>query len=109
MEIKCPSCKKVNSDSPECVRCGCELKILTTILQAAENEISMGKAKLLNGDFLEALEHAMQSWNLKKSSNAAKLAFLVNGSIGKYEDALKWYYITGKKERQQGLEEDKLP
>ncbi|MFV1975375.1 MAG: hypothetical protein ACC651_06470 [Candidatus Scalindua sp.] len=109
MEIKCPSCKKVNSDSRECVRCGCGLKILTTILQAAESEISVGKAKLLKGDFLEALEHAMRSWNLKKSSNAAKLAFLANVSTGEYEDALEWHCIMGNKERQQGLDVDKLP
>lgn len=97
MEIQCPSCKKLNSDSPECVRCGCELKILIAILQAAESEISMGKEKLLDGKLLEALGHAIRSWNLKKSSNAAKLAFLANVSTGKYEDALRWYYITGKK------------
>jgi len=93
MEIKCPSCKKVNSDSPECIRCGCELNILIAILQAAESEISMGKKKLLKGEFLEALEHAMLSWNLKKTSNAAKLAFLANISTGKYEEALKWHLM----------------
>ncbi len=98
MEIQCPSCKKLNSDSPECVRCGCELKILTAILQAAESDISMGKDKLLEGEFLEALGHAVRSWNLKKSSNAAELAFLASISTGKYEDALKWYYIRGKHE-----------
>lgn len=97
MEIQCPSCKKLNSDSPECVRCGCELKILIAILQAAGSEISMGKGKLLEGNCLEALGHAIRSWNLKKSSNAAKLAFLANVSIGKYEDALKWRYKMGKK------------
>lgn len=96
MEIQCPSCKKLNSYSPACVRCGCELEILITILQAAGNEISMGKGKLLEGNWLEALGHATRSWNLKKSSNAAKLAFLANVSIGKYEDALKWRHITGK-------------
>lgn len=96
MEIQCPSCKKRNTDSPECVRCGCELEVLIAILQAAENEISMGTGKLLEGNSLEALEHAQRSWNLKKSSNAAKLAFLANVSTGRYEDALKWRNITSK-------------
>lgn len=96
MEIQCPSCKKLNSDSPECVRCGCELKILTVILQAAESKISMGKDKLLEGEFLEALGYAIRSWNLKKSSNAAKLAFLASVLTEKYEEALKWRKITDK-------------
>ncbi len=97
MEIKCPSCKKLNFDSPVCARCGCGLNMLIAILQAAESEISASKEKLLKGEFPDALEHAIQSWNLKKSSNAAKLAFLANVSTGKYEDALEWYHIMGKK------------
>ncbi len=55
----------------------------------------MSNEKLLAEKFLGALKHAIQSWDLKKSSNAAKLAFLANVSTGKYEDALEWHHRIG--------------
>lgn len=91
MEIQCPSCKKINPDSPECVRCGCELELLKTILQAAEKEVSLGMEKLETGNAGEALDHATRSWHLKKTTNAARLAFLANVAEKRYEDALQWH------------------
>lgn len=91
MEIQCPSCKKTNSDSPTCVRCGCELQTLQAILQAAESEISIGRNKLRMGNPLDALNHALRSWRLKNSPEAAKLAFLAHVSEKRYKEALMWY------------------
>ncbi|UJS17103.1 MAG: hypothetical protein L3J17_14490 [Candidatus Jettenia sp.] len=97
MEIQCPSCKKTNSDSPTCVRCGCELQTLQAILQAAESEISIGRNKLRMGNPLDALNHALRSWHLKNSPEAAKLAFLAHISEKRYEEALTWYSATRTK------------
>ncbi|TLD42675.1 MAG: hypothetical protein JETT_1018 [Candidatus Jettenia ecosi] len=91
MEIRCPSCKKTNSDSSTCVRCGCELQTLQAILQAAESEISTGRNKLRMGNLQDALNHALRSWHLKNSHEAAKLAFLAHISEKRYEEALTWY------------------
>lgn len=98
MEIQCPSCKKINSDSSTCVRCGCELQTLRTILQAAEGEIAIGRNKLRMGNPLEALNHAIRSWHLKNSPKAAKLAFLANMSVRRFEDALRWHFHATKTE-----------
>jgi len=91
MEIECPSCKKINRESSECARCGCELGVLKTILQAAEKEISVGIKKLQKGNAAGALNHAVISWHLKKTPNAAKLAFLANIAERKYEEAVLWH------------------
>lgn len=96
MEIQCPSCKKTNSDSSICVRCGCELQALWTILQAAEYEIATGRNKLRIRNSQEALNHAMRSWHLKNSPEAAKLAFLSHMSESRFEEALTWYYLAIK-------------
>lgn len=91
MEIQCPSCKKTNSNSSTCVRCGCELQTLQTILLAAESEISIGRNKLRMGNHQDAFNHALRSWHLKNSPGAAKLAFLAHISGKRYEEALTWY------------------
>lgn len=92
MEIQCPSCKKTNSDSSTCVRCGCELQALRTLLQAAKYEIATGRNKLCMRNSSEALNHAIRSWHLKNSPEAAKLAFLSHISERRFEEALTWYY-----------------
>jgi len=96
MEIQCPSCKKTNAGSDSCVRCGCELQTLRIILQAAGCEIAIGRNKLRMGNPQEALNHAIRSWHLKNSPEAAKLVFLANISGRRFEEALKWYCHTIK-------------
>lgn len=91
MEIQCPSCKKMNLDSSACVRCGCDLQTLQIILQAAGCEIAIGRNKLRMGNPHDALNHAIRSWHLKNSPEAAKLAFLAHVSERKFEEAFKWY------------------
>ena len=97
MEIQCPSCKKTNVDSSTCTRCGCELKTLQAILQAAECEIATGRNKLGRGNYRDALNHALRSWHLKKSTEAAKLAFLAHVSNRSFKEALTWYGHAIKK------------
>lgn len=96
MEIQCPSCKKTNSDSASCTRCGCELRVLQELLQAAEREIALGKNELRGGKPVIALNHAVRSWQLKNSPEAAKLAFLATICERRFEEALKWYSRVSK-------------
>ena len=91
MEIQCPSCKKTNADSAACLRCGCELQTLQAILQAAAYEIATGRNKLSRGNPRDALNHALRSWRLKNSTEAAKLAFLAHMNKRSFEEALTWY------------------
>ena len=92
MKIPCPSCKKLNVDAATCSRCGCELRALLAIAHAAGCEITLGENTLLAGSFQDAIEHAVRSWHLKHSPEAAKLAFLANVCAKKYHDALTWYH-----------------
>lgn len=88
----------MNDGSPECVRCGCDLEILVAIIQTAQSETCQGKEKLRMGKPDEALKHALQSWRLKKSVDAAKIAFLANIEKKRFEDALPWYQKIGQME-----------
>lgn len=96
MEIQCPSCKKTNEAATSCIRCSCELQTLRTIMQTARGEIAIGRNKLRRGNHRDALKHALRSWHLKNTPEAAKLAFLAHVSERRYEEALKWYGRTIK-------------
>ena len=93
--IKCPACGKENDEAKECARCGCELSILARICRAAEQELFMGKKSLENRNIPVAMHHAGKSWHLKKSSEAARLAFLTALASGDFAQAGKWYARTG--------------
>ena len=93
--IKCPACGKENDEGKECVRCGCELSILARICRAAEQELFMGKENLASGDIPAAMHHAGKSWRLKKSPEAARLAFLTALASGDFAQARTWYARTG--------------
>lgn len=88
--IICPACARENDEATECSRCGCELSILAKISRAAEQELSLGKESLVNSDIPEAMRHAVKSWHLKKTPEAARLAFLTALAAGNPELASWW-------------------
>lgn len=92
MEIDCPACKKVNLDSGECERCGCDLTTLVNILEAALFELTEGIGKLKKGEGARALFHAKKSWRLKKNHSAAKLAFMACIDLKCLGEASTWYH-----------------
>ena len=94
--IICPACGKENDEAKECARCGCELSILKMISRTAEQELSMGKESLVKGDIPAAVHHAGKSWHLKKSPEAARLAFLSALAAGDFKEAGRWYLRTGE-------------
>ena len=89
--IICPAFGKENNDEMECPRCGCELSILEMISRMAEKELFLSKESLVNGDIPAAVYHAGKSWHLKKSPEAARLAFLSALATGDFEQAGRWY------------------
>lgn len=101
MEIKCPSCRKTNKDSDmeglsrQCKRCGGDLSKLFTILEIAEYKLSEAKSFLFKKDAHSALINAEESWKLKHSAGAARLAFLSAVAIKNYSRACAWHLRTG--------------
>jgi hypothetical protein len=98
MEIVCPACGKKSDDAPECPRCGCELSTLAMIIRAAMQELAVGRKSFLEGDFQSALHHAGKSWRLKKSPEAARLAFLSALSLNDFTNLKRWYARAGRHE-----------
>ena len=96
MAITCPACGKRNDGGIECARCGCEISILERIARAAEQELRMGKECLVNGNAPEAFHHAESSWFLKKSPEAARLAFLACLAAADFRRVRRWYARAGK-------------
>jgi len=94
--IICPACGKESDSVKECPRCGCELFILEMISRTAEQELFVGKESLVNGDIPAAIHHAGKSWHLKKSFEAARLAFLSALAAGDFKEAGRWYVRTGE-------------
>lgn len=86
-----PCLRKKNEGTADCTRCGCELSILESILLAEAHKIHMGTKSIKTGDPLEALRHAEESWTLRKSAAAARLAFLASLAAGDLEGADLWY------------------
>jgi len=97
MNITCPACGKKNEGVMECQRCGCELAVLQKITAVAEAVLLDCQKSLACGDAAAACYQAKKSWQLKKSSEAARLAFLANLAIGDFTQAEMWYALSGDK------------
>ena len=100
MNIACPACGKKNEDARECLRCGCELLILELITRAAAREIFMGRESFLSEDMRAAMHHAGKSWYLKKSPEAARLAFLSALAVNDLAQIARWYARTSGSDRE---------
>lgn len=97
MEIKCPSCRKLNKwedsylDVYLCKRCQGDLSKLFEIVLVAKNKLNKSEYFLSQKNANEALTQAKESWNLKHSKEAAKLAFLASIANKNYSLACSWY------------------
>lgn len=87
--LSCPSCGKVNLAAP-CQRCGCDLAPLFAIRQAARARLASAAESLRQGEAVAAHEYAGQSWGLRHSSEAARLAFLACIVMREFDAALLW-------------------
>jgi len=98
MPLKCPACGKlIDTDENDCCqRCGCDLSRLAQVVQAARGRILAATQKAQAGDWRQALCHAEQSWSLRHSETAARLAFLAAAALGETARALRWHRLAGE-------------
>ena len=96
MEVVCPACGKTNDLSAPgaCSRCGCDLSSLARIATGAVWHLKAAARQLRSGNWEEAFEHAEQSWCLRHSPRAARLASLAMMALGRSRDALHWMRRT---------------
>jgi len=95
-EFPCPSCRRVNPvdsegrEAARCPRCGCELKMLVRIREAADARVRKARAALAGGFYLDAAHAAAESWSLRASAEAAGCAFLGELLQGNLARAARW-------------------
>ena len=94
MAIKCPACGRANEGADECGRCGCDLAGLIKISALGQQRLAESRAAMKQGKSAEALSLAMASWQLKKSSAAARLAFMACILLKKFGAASTWYFYA---------------
>ena len=94
MEIVCPACNKVNNEETQCSRCGADLLALVQIRRSAALALKSGTQYLKQNDGRNALHQAEISWHLKKSADAARLAFLACLLLQRFTSATRWYELA---------------
>lgn len=105
MVISCPTCGKVSdlTIATACPRCGCDLKPLTTVVRAAIWQMRAAATHLRRRDWSGALEHAEQSWELRRSTRAARIACLAAMALEENEAAGVWFRRAKSHEAEEGL------
>ncbi len=98
--IHCPSCRKVNPIHEElrhCERCQCDLATLVNTRKLAETITRWAVNRLAAGDWEEALNHASDSWELFRSEESARLAFVASVAKGDLANAVEWLQVCSFK------------
>jgi hypothetical protein len=92
MAIACPACGNANSRDSEssCERCGCDLSRLRAVCEAATRHLALAAVCLRARDWPGAIRHAGQSWRLRHSESAARMAFFAAAAMGNTEAAGRW-------------------
>lgn len=92
MTLRCPACGKTNDlgGDAACQRCGCDLAMLSSILQSAVSNLKSAAAQLRSQEWEGALWHATQSWSLRHTLAAAQLAFLAAAALGDSARVEQW-------------------
>jgi hypothetical protein len=94
VEIVCPACNKANNEEKQCSRCGADLLALVQIRRSAALALNNGTRSLKQNDGRSALHQAEISWHLKKSTEAARLAFLACLILQRFTSATRWYELV---------------
>ena len=93
MTLTCPACRKVNEfhRAPYgCARCAADLSNLWAVNTAAEQARREAVEAMRRRDWSAALTDAGRSWSLRRSVNAAGLAFLAAAASGRTGLACAW-------------------
>ena len=89
--LNCPACGKLNQTEAACTRCGCDLDRLRVVIAAAKGAVTEGRDSLRRGDWTAALNWSEESWRLRHTVEAARLAFLAAGALGDTRTAAAWH------------------
>jgi hypothetical protein len=89
--LKCPACGKLNPTEATCTRCGCDLARLRAVIAAAKGALTEGRVSLQRGNWAAALSWSEESWRLRHTVEAARLAFLAAGAMGDTRAAAAWH------------------
>ena len=89
--LNCPACGKLNPIEATCTRCGCDLARLRAVVAAAQGALAEGRVSLRRGDWAAALNWSEESWRLRHTVEAARLAFLAAGAMGDTRTAAAWH------------------
>jgi len=89
--LNCPACGKLNQTEAACTRCGCDLARLRSVIAAAKGALTEGRDSLRRGDWAAALNWSEESWRLRHTAAAARLAFLAAGALGDTRTAAAWH------------------
>ncbi|MEN8691731.1 MAG: hypothetical protein ABF303_02685 [Desulfobacterales bacterium] len=103
MEMVCPACNKANNEETHCSRCGADLLALVRIRRSAALALNSGTRYLKQNDGRNALHQAEISWHLKKSAEAARLAFLACLHLQRFTSATRWYELAAYRECEPAL------
>ena len=94
--LKCPACGKVNGlEEKICSRCTCDLETLAMIIRMADWYRDQASTRLQAADGPGALAKALNSWDLRHSAEAARLAFLASLLNHDFAAATHWYKNCG--------------
>ena len=93
MTLRCPACRKVNElteREPRCARCGCDLRWLKGVVQAAERHLTAAASAVRGAQWAGALEHATRAWRLRPTPQAAQLACLAATGLNDWRALSHW-------------------
>ena len=94
--MNCPACHKSDLTSDACPRCGCDLARLHKVDRAATMHLRQALECLESLHWPGALSHASNSWALRHSAPAARIAFLAAAAMGAAGQMTRWRRRAGK-------------
>ncbi len=100
MTLRCPACGKINelAGTLACQRCSCDLTTLTSILRSAQEHLTSAGAQFRSQQWEAALWHASESWNLRHTPVAARLACLAAAALGDSGQVWQWLPLARQSE-----------
>jgi hypothetical protein len=93
--LTCPACRKANETQRApcvCARCAADLSPLWAVHTAAEQVLHEAGAALRRRDWTSALTAAGRSWSLRRTTEAAGLAFVAAAASGQTRRACVWLH-----------------
>jgi hypothetical protein len=92
MIVQCPSCGKPADprEHERCHRCGCEVAILGSILQAAGDSLQLALLALREGRDRDAHDFAYEAWALRHTVETAAAGLLAAIALGDPVEISRW-------------------